>query len=72
MHTLSFYRSRRRLPAIIGSRRLHDFRWRLTASNGRTVGASTQGYSRAADCMTNAMEVTHYDDRDDIVVVDET
>lgn len=30
------------------------WRWRRTASNGRIVGASTQGYVNKADCEANA------------------
>ena len=30
------------------------WRWRRTASNGRIVGASTQGYSNRQDCIDNA------------------
>lgn len=30
------------------------WRWRCTASNGRIVGASTQGYSNQSDCIDNA------------------
>lgn len=28
--------------------------WRRTASNGRIVGASTEGYVNKADCIANA------------------
>lgn len=28
-------------------------RWRLTASNGEIIGASTQGYSEPIDCIKN-------------------
>ncbi|EEN5690534.1 DUF1508 domain-containing protein, partial [Salmonella enterica subsp. enterica serovar Kentucky] len=28
--------------------------WRRTASNGRIVGASSQGYVNRADCIANA------------------
>ncbi len=31
-----------------------EWRWRRTASNGRIVGASTQGYKNRADCIANA------------------
>lgn len=31
-----------------------DWRWRCKASNGRIVGAATQGYSRRIDCVRNA------------------
>jgi len=31
-----------------------QWRWRRTASNGRIVGASTQGYSKRCDCLANA------------------
>lgn len=31
-----------------------EWRWRRTASNGRIVGASTQGYVNYADCEANA------------------
>ena len=30
------------------------WRWNREASNGRTVGASTQGYENRADCIANA------------------
>ncbi|TIR26599.1 MAG: DUF1508 domain-containing protein [Mesorhizobium sp.] len=30
------------------------WRWRRTASNGRIVGASSQGYNNRADCIDNA------------------
>uniref|UniRef100_A0A7C4AHK9 DUF1508 domain-containing protein n=1 Tax=Fundidesulfovibrio putealis TaxID=270496 RepID=A0A7C4AHK9_9BACT len=31
-----------------------EWRWRRTASNGRIVGASSQGYVNRADCVSNA------------------
>jgi len=31
-----------------------DWRWRRIASNGRIVGASTEGYRNKADCIANA------------------
>lgn len=31
-----------------------QWRWRRTASNGRIVGASTQGYANRSDCEANA------------------
>ncbi|MGE4299404.1 MAG: YegP family protein [Desulfovibrionaceae bacterium] len=31
-----------------------EWRWRCTASNGRIVGAATQGYKNRADCVENA------------------
>ncbi|UIP27749.1 DUF1508 domain-containing protein [Photobacterium sp. TLY01] len=30
------------------------WRWRRTASNGRIVGASSQGYVNRSDCVDNA------------------
>jgi len=30
------------------------WRWRRTASNGRIVGAASQGYSNKSDCIDNA------------------
>jgi len=30
------------------------WRWRRTASNGRIVGASTEGYVNKSDCISNA------------------
>lgn len=30
------------------------WRWKRKASNGRIVGASTQGYKLKADCISNA------------------
>lgn len=30
------------------------WRWRRTASNGRIVGASTEGYTNKSDCIANA------------------
>jgi uncharacterized protein YegP (UPF0339 family) len=32
-----------------------EWRWRRTASNGRIVGASTQGYKNKRDCVDNAI-----------------
>ena len=32
-----------------------EWRWRRTASNGRIVGASTQGYKNKQDCIDNAI-----------------
>ncbi|MDZ9281700.1 DUF1508 domain-containing protein [Escherichia coli] len=31
-----------------------EWRWRRTASNGRIVGASSQGYVNKSDCIDNA------------------
>ncbi len=31
-----------------------EWRWRRTATNGRIVGASTQGYVNQSDCLDNA------------------
>lgn len=31
-----------------------EWRWRRTASNGRIVGASSQGYVNRSDCVDNA------------------
>lgn len=31
-----------------------EWRWRRTASNGRIVGASSQGYVNRVDCVDNA------------------
>ena len=31
-----------------------NWRWRCTASNGRIVGASSEGYVNKADCIANA------------------
>lgn len=31
-----------------------EWRWRRIASNGRVVGASSQGYKNQADCIDNA------------------
>ena len=31
-----------------------DWRWRRTASNGKIVGASTEGYVNKSDCIANA------------------
>ena len=32
----------------------NEWRWRRTASNGRIVGASSQGYKNRQDCVENA------------------
>ncbi|MEG2115603.1 MAG: DUF1508 domain-containing protein [Hafnia sp.] len=32
----------------------NEWRWRRTASNGRIVGASSQGYVNKSDCIDNA------------------
>ena len=31
-----------------------EWRWRRTASNGKTVGASSEGYVNHSDCIANA------------------
>jgi uncharacterized protein YegP (UPF0339 family) len=31
-----------------------DWRWQRVASNGRIVGASTEGYRNRVDCVANA------------------
>lgn len=31
-----------------------EWRWRRVASNGRIVGASTEGYASKANCIANA------------------
>lgn len=31
-----------------------QWRWRRTASNGRIVGSSSQGYANKSDCIANA------------------
>ena len=31
-----------------------EFRWKRIASNGRTVGASSEGYINKSDCLDNA------------------
>jgi len=31
------------------------WRWRVTATNGRIIGASSQGYKNRIDCVENAM-----------------
>jgi len=36
------------------------WRWRLVHRNGRVVGASSEGYSRRIDCVSNAALVTRY------------
>jgi len=33
----------------------NEWRWRRTASNGRIVGASTEGYINKGDCIANAV-----------------
>jgi uncharacterized protein YegP (UPF0339 family) len=32
----------------------NEWRWRRVASNGRIVGASTEGYKNKQDCIDNA------------------
>ena len=31
-----------------------EYRWRRTAPNGNIIGASTEGYTKKADCLANA------------------
>ena len=31
-----------------------EWRWRRTASNGRIVGSSSEGYDKKSDCIANA------------------
>lgn len=33
------------------------FRWRVTADNGRVIGASSQGYVNLQDCKYNAISL---------------
>lgn len=35
----------------------YEWRWRITASNGRIIGASTEGYINKGDCIYNAQSV---------------
>ena len=32
----------------------NEWRWKRTASNGRIVGAATEGYKNRIDCVANA------------------
>ncbi len=34
-----------------------QWRWRVTASNGKIVGASTESYKNKKDCIDNAMKL---------------
>ena len=34
--------------------KLSDWRWRRTATNGRIVGAATEGYKNRTDCIETA------------------
>lgn len=34
-----------------------EFRWRVVASNGRIVGASSEGYHNRKDCAGNAIRI---------------
>jgi len=34
-----------------------EYRWRVVASNGRTIGASSEGYTRRSDCVTNMLTI---------------
>ena len=34
--------------------RANEWRWRRTASNGRNVGSSNDGYVNKSDCIANA------------------
>lgn len=31
-----------------------EYRWRRIASNGRNVGAASEGYNKKSDCLENA------------------
>lgn len=35
----------------------HKWRWQVTATNGKIIGASSQGYERKVDCSTNMHQV---------------
>ena len=41
--------------------RSSEWRWRRTASNGRIVGASTEGYKNKQDCIDNAIRNGYVD-----------
>ena len=34
-----------------------EWRWRIRATNGRIIGASTEGYKNRLDCVYNAQSV---------------
>lgn len=35
----------------------HEWRWRITASNGEPIGASTEGFSSKQNCLKNLKTV---------------
>ncbi|MGD9581711.1 MAG: YegP family protein [Vampirovibrionia bacterium] len=36
-----------------------EHRWQIKASNGRIIGASTEGYINKSDCQQNARHILH-------------
>lgn len=36
-----------------------EWRWRVTAANGKRIGASTEGYNNAIDARANAVRLGH-------------
>lgn len=34
-----------------------DWRWRITASNGNIIGASSEGYKNKSECLANLRSV---------------
>lgn len=38
-----------------------DWRWRMKATNGRIIGASTEGYTHRSACLRNILTVTGID-----------
>lgn len=55
-YPIEFYTTKRnKYNPFVGTK--VDYRWRVTADNGRIIGASTQGYSNLEDCVYNAQSV---------------
>lgn len=63
MLTIKFYKTKSLF-------RSQKFRWVMTAKNNRIVGASTEGFTNRADCHTNALLVTNYDNRISMKIVE--
>ncbi len=53
-----------RLPEIEIYKNEDEWRWRITATNGKIIGASTEGYKNKIDCIKNMKSVgeqlSHY------------
>lgn len=56
----------KRKLTIYGFRKTH--RWRVTAANGKIIGASTEWYYNTKDCLDNLKSLAAIADKDTIPI----